>query len=114
MPLVVTRVDDGAEMRAPEPPRKVSSDSRQRELMLHRDSEPLLVLASAQGNPLTSASVMNDPDSDPTGGTDEVDDFVKRLEQSLPAIPGPGEDIPHVSAPVIVKYVTNLQPLGLL
>ncbi|MGV9801529.1 amino acid adenylation domain-containing protein [Mycobacterium sp. NPDC003449] len=27
---------------------------------------------------------------------------------------GPGNDIPHVSAPVIVKYVTDLQRLGLL
>ncbi len=27
---------------------------------------------------------------------------------------GPDNDIPHVSAPVIVKYVTDLQLLGLL
>ncbi|WP_196770801.1 hypothetical protein, partial [Mycobacterium colombiense] len=27
---------------------------------------------------------------------------------------GPDKDIPHVSAPVIVKYITNLQLLGLL
>ena len=27
---------------------------------------------------------------------------------------GPDKDIPHVTAPVIVKYITNLQLLGLL
>jgi fatty acid CoA ligase FadD9 len=27
---------------------------------------------------------------------------------------GPDNDIPHVSAPIIVKYITNLQLLGLL
>jgi thioester reductase-like protein len=27
---------------------------------------------------------------------------------------GPDNDIPHVSAPVLVKYVTDLQLLGLL
>ena len=27
---------------------------------------------------------------------------------------GPDKDIPHVSAPIIVKYITNLQLLGLL
>jgi fatty acid CoA ligase FadD9 len=27
---------------------------------------------------------------------------------------GPDKDIPHVSAPIVVKYVTNLQLLGLL
>ena len=27
---------------------------------------------------------------------------------------GPDKDIPHVSAPIIVKYVTDLQLLGLL
>jgi hypothetical protein len=26
---------------------------------------------------------------------------------------GPGNDIPHVSAPIIIKYVTDLQLLGL-
>jgi fatty acid CoA ligase FadD9 len=27
---------------------------------------------------------------------------------------GPDKDIPHITAPVIVKYVTNLELLGLL
>jgi glycopeptidolipid biosynthesis protein len=27
---------------------------------------------------------------------------------------GPDHDIPHVSAPIIIKYVTDLQLLGLL
>jgi thioester reductase-like protein len=27
---------------------------------------------------------------------------------------GPDKDIPHISAPIIVKYVTNLHLLGLL
>lgn len=27
---------------------------------------------------------------------------------------GPDNDIPHVSAPVIIKYITDLQLLGLL
>ena len=27
---------------------------------------------------------------------------------------GPDKDIPHVSAPIIVKYITDLQLLGLL
>ena len=27
---------------------------------------------------------------------------------------GPDKDIPHVTAPIIVKYITNLQLLGLL
>ena len=27
---------------------------------------------------------------------------------------GPDNDIPHVSAPIIIKYVTDLQLLGLL
>jgi len=27
---------------------------------------------------------------------------------------GPDKDIPHISAPIIVKYITNLQLLGLL
>ena len=27
---------------------------------------------------------------------------------------GPDKDIPHVSAPIVVKYITDLQLLGLL
>ena len=27
---------------------------------------------------------------------------------------GPDKDIPHISAPIIIKYITNLQLLGLL
>ncbi|WP_372513254.1 hypothetical protein, partial [Mycobacterium stomatepiae] len=27
---------------------------------------------------------------------------------------GPTNDIPHVTAPIIIQYITNLQQLGLL
>jgi fatty acid CoA ligase FadD9 len=40
---------------------------------------------------------------------------VKRFRSAVQeAKIGPDKDIPHVSAPIIVKYITDLQVLGLL
>jgi fatty acid CoA ligase FadD9 len=48
----------------------------------------------------------------PTRGTIAPTDRFRSSVQEAKI--GPDKDIPHVSAPIIVKYITNLQLLGLL
>jgi glycopeptidolipid biosynthesis protein len=47
----------------------------------------------------------------PRGSIAPTDRFRVAVQQ---AKIGPDNDIPHVSAPIIIKYVTDLQLLGLL
>jgi fatty acid CoA ligase FadD9 len=48
----------------------------------------------------------------PTRGTIAPTDRFRSAVQEAKI--GPDKDIPHVSAPIVVKYITNLQLLGLL
>jgi fatty acid CoA ligase FadD9 len=48
----------------------------------------------------------------PTRGTIAPTDRFRAADQEAKI--GPDKDIPHVSPPIIVKYVTNLQLIGLL
>ena len=51
------------------------------------------------------------PEKPNRGSTWSVDRFRSAVQE---AKIGPDKDIPHISAPIIVKYITNLQLLGLL
>jgi fatty acid CoA ligase FadD9 len=51
------------------------------------------------------------PEKPNRGAIWSVDRFRSAVEE---AKIGPDKDIPHISAPIIVKYITNLQLLGLL
>ncbi len=52
-----------------------------------------------------------EPDKPITGSMATTDRFRAAVQE---AKIGPDKDIPHVSAPIVVKYVTDLQRLGLL
>ena len=52
-----------------------------------------------------------EPDKPITGSMAPTDRFRAAVQE---AKIGPDKDIPHVSAPIVVKYVTDLQRLGLL
>jgi thioester reductase-like protein len=51
------------------------------------------------------------PSEPPSGSYASSDRFRAAVQK---AKIGPDKDIPHVSAPIIIKYVTDLQLLGLL